>query len=91
MTEKGVDISRYRSKHIDEFKDERFDSVITVCNLANETCPVFPGRVKRFHIDFDDPPRLAKTARTEDEKLRHYRRVRDEIRRFVEKLPGILE
>jgi arsenate reductase (thioredoxin) len=90
MAEKGVDISRHRSKHVHEFKDERFDWVITVCNSANEACPVFPGKVNRFHIDFDDPPELSKTAHTEDEALSHYRRVCDEIRQFVEKLPGIL-
>jgi arsenate reductase len=91
MAEKGVDISLHRSKHFNEFKDERFDWVITVCNSANESCPVFPGRVNRFHVDFDDPPKLALNAGTEDEALFHYRRVRDEIRQFVEKLPGILE
>ncbi|MFW6245184.1 MAG: arsenate reductase ArsC, partial [Fibrobacterota bacterium] len=52
------------------------------------TCPVFPGKVKRVHVGFDDPPRLAKTAANEEEALSHYRRVRDDIRRFVEGLPG---
>jgi arsenate reductase len=91
MAENGVDISGHRSKHLDEIKDIGFDWVITVCNAANESCPVFPGPVKRFHVDFDDPPKLALNAGTEDEALFYYRRVRDEIRRFVEKLPGILE
>ena len=91
MAENGVDISRQRSKHLNEIRDNRFDWVITVCNAANESCPVFPGAVRRFHIDFDDPPELARNAGTEAEKLAHYRRVRDEIRQFVEKLPGILK
>jgi arsenate reductase len=67
-----------------------FDYVITVCNRANESCPIFPGRVKRLHRNFEDPPALAKNAKTEDEALSHYRRVRDEIRTFVEGLPGNL-
>jgi arsenate reductase (thioredoxin) len=91
MAEAGVDISRHRSKHLNEIKDIQFDWVITVCDSANESCPVFPGKVKRFHVSFDDPPKLAKNAETEDEALSHYRRVRDEIRQFVEKLPEALE
>lgn len=87
MAEAGVDISQHRSKHLDEVKDVPFDWVITVCDNANESCPVFPGKVKRFHISFDDPPRLAKNAKTEDEALEIYRRVRDDIRRFIEGLP----
>jgi arsenate reductase (thioredoxin) len=91
MAEKGVDISRQRSKHVNEFKNDRFDWVITVCNSITETCPIFPGHGNRFHFDFDDPPKLAEHTKTDDEKLYHYRRVRDDIRRFVEKIPGILE
>jgi arsenate reductase len=87
MAEAGVDISQQRSKHLDELNDIPFDWVITVCDNANERCPVFPGAVKRFHVSFDDPPRLAKNAKTEEEALTHYRRVRDEIRQFVEELP----
>lgn len=90
MTEAGVDISRHHSKRLDELKNIQFDWVITVCDNANESCPIFPGKVNRFHISFDDPPKLAKNAKTEDEALSHYRRVRDEIRAFVEKLPDIL-
>jgi len=86
MAEAGVDISRQRSKHVDEFKDVAFDYVITVCDQANEACPVFPGKTKHIHVGFDDPPRLAKDARTEQEALGHYRRVRDEIRHFIEHL-----
>jgi arsenate reductase (thioredoxin) len=87
MAEVGIDISQHRSKHLNELKDIQFDWVITVCDNANESCPIFPGRVKRFHVSFDDPPKLAKSAKTEEEALFHYRRVRDEIRIFVEGLP----
>jgi arsenate reductase len=90
MAEAGVDISGQRSQHIAEFKDVRLDHVITVCSHAHESCPVFPGETKVTHVAFDDPPRLAKDAATEEEALRHYRRVRDEIRAFVETLPGSL-
>ena len=91
MAESGVDISSHRSKHVRELLDLPFDYVVTVCDHANEHCPVFPRPVKHVHVGFDDPPRLAATARTEKEALDHYRRVRDEIRAFVETLPGALE
>ena len=90
MAEAGVDISGQRSKHIRELSSTVFDWVVTVCNLANESCPVFPHHVRRMHVSFDDPPRLAKSAKSEHEALRHYRRVRDEIRTFVERLPQAL-
>jgi len=64
---------------------------MNVCDKANESCPVFPGTAYRLHSGFDDPPRLAAGAATEEEALRHYRRVRDEIRPFVETLPGRLD
>ena len=91
MGEAGVDIAGQRSKHVDELVGVPLDYVVTVCDHANEHCPVFPGRVKHLHVGFDDPPRLAKTAATEEDALGHYRRVRDEIRAFVETLPGALE
>ena len=91
MAEAGVDITGQRSKNVEELKDVKFDYVVTVCDNANETCPVFPGKTKRLHVSFDDPPRLAKTASTEEEAMGHYRRVRDEIRAFVQRLPGALE
>jgi arsenate reductase len=91
MAEAGVDISGHRSKHVDEVRDIPFDYVVTVCDDAHESCPLFPGRTKVIHVGFDDPPRLAKEAKNEQEALSHYRRVRDEIRRFVESLPGSLE
>ena len=87
MREAGVDLSGHRSKHLDEILDVGLDWVVTVCDHANESCPVFPRDVNRTHVGFDDPPRLAAEANTENEALAHYRRVRDEIRVFVEKLP----
>jgi arsenate reductase len=87
MAEAGVDISGHRSKHVDEFADVEFDHVVTVCGHANENCPVFRGKAKVTHVGFDDPPRLAADAATEEEALPHYRRVRDEIRAFVLGLP----
>jgi len=91
MAEAGVDISGQRSKHVDSLTDVTFDAVITVCDHANESCPVFPGRVRRLHAGFDDPPRLALAADCEEEALEQYRRVRDEIRRYVESLPEVLD
>jgi arsenate reductase len=88
MAEAGVDISGQRSKHVDELKDVAFDYVVTVCDQANESCPIFSGKTKVVHVGFDDPPRLAKDAKDEAEALGHYRRVRDEIREFIESLPG---
>ncbi len=85
MAEAGVDISKHRSKHVDELKDIEFDYVITVCGHANENCPLFPGKAKVIHVGFDDPPQLAKSAGTEEERLDCYRKVRDEIKRFVER------
>ena len=82
-----MDITDQRSKHVAELNDIPFDFVVTVCNQANEACPVFPGKAKRLHVGFDDPPRLAADTKTEEEALPHYRRVRDEIRRFVEHSP----
>lgn len=91
MAEAGVDISRQRSKHVDELMDIEFDYVITVCGYMVERCPIYPGKTKRIHRGFDDPPLLAREAKTEEEALVHYRRVRDEIRVFVEQFPGALE
>ncbi len=90
MAEAGVNISGGKSKHVDELKEIPFDFVVTVCDSANEACPAFPGQTRRVHVGFDDPPKLAKDAKTEDEAMLHYRRVRDEIRRYVETLPGSL-
>jgi arsenate reductase len=91
MAEAGVDISGHRSKHVNELLDAGIDYVVTVCDHAAEACPRFPGKAKIVHHSFQDPPALAKTAKTEEEALDHYRRVRDEIKNFVESLPeGLL-
>lgn len=90
MGEAGVDISGHRSKHLNELRDIAFDHVITVCDSASQSCPIFPGGTKVTHVGFDDPPRLAKAAASEDEALEHYRRVRDEIRALIERLPEAL-
>jgi arsenate reductase len=90
MAEAGVDISTHRSKHLNELNDIRFDWVITVCDNANESCPIFPGKTKRHHVSFDDPPKLAKSAKTDEESIAIYRRVRDDIRQFIEGLPDNL-
>ena len=90
MEEVGVDISRHRSKHVNELEGIEFDYVITVCGHAHDNCPVFPGAAKVIHVGFDDPPKLASEARTEEEALNCYRRVRDEIKAFVQSLPEAL-
>ncbi|NIQ08831.1 MAG: arsenate reductase ArsC [Phycisphaerae bacterium] len=91
MAEAGVDISGHVSKHVKDLMHIGFDYVITVCDHASENCPIFPGKAIVFHRGFDDPPRLAKNAKSEEEALAHYRRVRDEIRDFVRALPEILK
>jgi len=91
MAEAGVDISSQRSRHVKEVLDIPFDCVITVCDRARETCPLFPRPVKKIHKSFDDPPFLAESAESEEEALNIYRRVRDEIKAFVETLPDSLK
>jgi arsenate reductase (thioredoxin) len=91
MAEAGVDISDQQSKRVDELKAIAFDYVVTVCDHASEHCPVFSGKTKVMHAGFEDPPKLAAAARTEQEALDHYRRIRDEIRAFVVRLPRVLE
>ena len=90
MAEAGVDISGHKSKLLSALKDVKFDYVVTVCGHAHETCPVFAAKAKVVHVGFDDPPKLAAAVNTEEEKLNCYRRVRDEIKAFVEKLPNNL-
>lgn len=90
MAEAGVDISRHTSKHLSDFRAQSFDYVITVCDAAHEACPVFPAATRTVHIPFNDPPRLAAAATSDDEALPHYRRVRDQIRTFIETLPASL-
>ena len=91
MAEVEVDISSHRTKDVLELADTPFDCVVTVCGGAREACPVFPGGTRRVHVGFDDPPALARGAASEEGAMSHYRRVRDEIRAFVETLPDGLE
>ncbi len=91
MAEAGVDITNHRSKHLDELSDIDFAYVVTVCSKAQERCPVFPGTVRVVHRGFDDPPRLAENASSEEEAMQHYRRVRDQIRDYVKTLPEDLD
>ena len=86
MAEAGVDISGQRSQRLDETGLD-FDLVVTVCDHAADSCPLFPGSAEVVHRGFDDPPRLAADAASEQEALGHYRRVRDEIREYVAGLP----
>ena len=88
MAEAGLDISGHRSENVNDMLHIPFDYVITLCGHAFENCPYFPGKAKVLHVGFDDPPKLAADAATVKEALSHYRRVRDEIRTFVETLPG---
>ena len=91
MKEAGVDISGQSSKLADSLKHVHFDLVITVCGHADENCPLFLTEAKTIHVGFDDPPKLAKTAATEEEGFQHFRRVRDEIREFVtNRLPELI-
>ena len=90
MAEVGIDISSHQSKTVDDLGGRKFDFVITVCDHASETCPVFPGETRVLHRSFQDPPRLAATAASEEEALGHYRRVRDQIGEFVRSLPNSL-
>ncbi len=91
MAEAGVDISRQRSKHVSELMSMQFDYVVTLCSHARETCPFFAGPATQRHVEFDDPPFLTESMADDDEKLAVYRRVRDEIHRFVETLPESLD
>ena len=91
MAEVGVDIGNYVSKTINELPVQDFDYVITLCGHANETCPLFSGGAKKIHVGFDDPPALARGESDEDVAQGHYRRVRDEIRAFVESLSDSLK
>ena len=90
MSEAGVDISAHQSTHVDSLADIEFDYVVTVCSHAHESCPVFIGDAKIVHVGFDDPPAMAKAAASEEEALDCYRRVRDEIRAYIETLPDSL-
>ena len=81
MAEIGIDISQHRSKHLDEFLDQKIETVITVCGNADQACPMFPSQVNRHHWGFYDP---AKAEGSEDEQLKIFRQVRDEMKRVFE-------
>ena len=87
MAETGIDISEQKSKDVDVFGNMEFDYVITLCDDARESCPYFPAKTKLIHQGFEDPPKLAEEAKNEEEAMAPYRRVRDEIKAFVETLP----
>src|SRR4030042_571455 len=91
MAEVGIDISHQKSKDIDSLGSVEFDYVITLCDNARESCPYYPAKTKVIHQGFDDPPGLAQDAGNEEDAMREYRRVRDEIKAFVEKLPEALQ
>jgi arsenate reductase len=91
MAEAGVDISKHKSENVADLLHIPFDYVITVCGHANEHCPLFPGKAKVVHVGFDDPPKLATQVTGEEDKLNCYRRVRDEIKAFIETLPEQLK
>ncbi|RKX40878.1 MAG: arsenate reductase ArsC [Verrucomicrobia bacterium] len=90
MAEAEVDISGQKSQHLDEFMDLDLDYVVTVCDHAHETCPLFPGTAQVVHHSFDDPPKLSPPDAPEEIKLDGFRRVRNEIKAFVETLPEAL-
>jgi arsenate reductase len=90
MAEAGVDLSKHSSKTLAELNGVVFDYVVTVCGHANEHCPIFPGKTKVIHAGFEDPPKLTKEMPDGEAKLAVYRKVRDEIRRFIEALPEAL-
>jgi len=91
MAEAGVDISGQTSKHLDSLRHLQFDAVITVCDHARESCPFFAGAKRMLHIGFADPPQQAREVAAaggdEEAQLACFRRVRDQIRAFVETLP----
>lgn len=91
MNDVGIDISHHQSKTLDALKHIEFDYVVTVCDDAQESCPAFSGAAKVIHRSFDDPPRLAARAASDEEAIDVYRRVRDEIRAFIETLPEAFE
>jgi arsenate reductase len=82
MKEVGIDISHHRSKSVDEFADQTFDYVLTVCDHAKETCPIYPGHASRLHHNFEDP---AAVQGSEEQRLNAFRKTRDQIRSYLRK------
>ena len=91
MAEVGVDISTHHSKNIADLRDIHFDVIYTVCDHANHSCPSFTSATKIVHTPFDDPPKLASASVDEESKLECYRKVRDEIKQFVESMNTLAE
>ncbi len=87
MAEVGIELSEHYSKLIEELPEVKFDYVVTLCDHARESCPIFFSDAEKIHKGFDDPPYLARDAASREEALEHYRRVRDEIREFVLSFP----
>jgi len=90
MREVGIDISQERSKTLEDLGNTEYQYVVVVCSETDERCPLYLGKAKVIYHGFDDPPTLARHARTEGKRLDHYRRVRDEIRAYVLTLPESL-
>lgn len=86
LAEIGIDISNNISKTVDDLSHIHFDEVITVCAHADQHCPSFTGSARVTHIGFDDPPKLAENAKTEQEALDHFRRIRDQIKLAIQNL-----
>ena len=84
MQEIGIDISSHRSKHVDEFQNQAFDYVLTVCDNAKEVCPIYPGQTNRIHHSFEDP---AAVHGSNEERLAAFRRARDQIRDYLRTFP----
>lgn len=91
MAESGIDLTSHKSQLLDEFDLTAFDYIITVCDHAHESCPLVPPNCRVIHHNFADPPRLAENLSDEEEKLQCYRKVRDEIKGYVETLPELLK
>ncbi len=91
MKESNVDISGHKSKSLNSLSSIDFDFVVTVCDNAAASCPTAPKGTRVIHIPFGDPPKLATSAATAEEAMKHYRRVRDEIKNFVLTLPALLK
>ena len=95
MAEAGVDVTSQRSENIKDFAGQEIDVVVTVCGHAHETCPVFPASCRVVHAGFEDPPKMARElaegGASEEDQMNCYRKVRDEIKAFVETLPEVLK
>ncbi len=91
MAESGIDLSSHKSQLLEEFDVSAFDHIITVCDHAQESCPILPSSCRVIHRNFADPPRLAEKFSDKEDKLNCYRKVRDEIRDYIKKLPDLLK